>query len=150
MKLISVDPGKHAFGWALFEDGDFIAGGLCGNDTQAIDGDLKALGATEAIIELPQVYQQRMWKGDPNDLIEVAIVAGKAAHALAMAGATDIEFVKPRVWKGTRSKKICNKLTLDTLTSCERAAFDTIEVLASLRHNVIDAIGIGLWRLKRR
>ncbi len=152
--LMSIDPGKGVCGWAKFQDsnGRLLACGLVRGKTF---GDMsfeikRTLGNTyvdRLVVEKPQVYQQRMWKGDPNDLIDVAIVGGMAAQAIDFG---IFEDVTPRKWKGTRPKKVCNKLTLDTLDDGELEVYRSIDVFASLRHNVLDAIGIGLWRLGRR
>ncbi len=148
MTMLSIDPGKHMFGWAAFEDDRLNRCGLVKGE-----GFQDMMGAfvyhrtpTEIVVEIPQVYQQRMWKGDPNDLIDVAIVAG----AVAAQFRCETTFIRPRKWKGTRPKKVCNKLTLGTLDDGELKVYRSVDVLASLRHNVIDAIGIGLWRLGRR
>ncbi len=152
MTLVSIDPGKHMFGWAAFEDGHLYRCGLVkGDDFQEMmqTFDIRSVAMsvpTQIVVEVPQVYQQRMWKGDPNDLIDVAIVAG----AVAARFRCETIFIRPRKWKGTRPKKVCNKLTLDTLDPNEMGVYQWIDVLASLRHNVLDAIGIGLWRLGRR
>lgn len=155
MTLLSIDPGKKAIGWAMFTEnplqkgGDLWACGLVrGDDLKDL---IKAIasclvGARRAIIEIPQVYQQRHWGGDPNDLIDVALVAGAVAGRLLCP----VEFVKPHAWKGTRKKRICHALTRKTLTDDEWSIVESVDAPSSLRHNVIDAVGIGLWRLKRR
>ena len=153
MTLVSIDPGKTALGWACFNNQVLAHCGLIRSKSifgmaNVINNTLGGLYPDDVVIEIPQVYQQRMGKGDPNDLIDVGIVAGMVTSVL---GEFDqIQMIRPRRWKGTRPKNICNALTLKTLDVDERKVFEEIEVIASLRHNVIDAIGIGLWRLGRR
>lgn len=150
--LVAIDPGKRLFGWAAFEGGRLNRCGLVkGKGFQEMMGafDVAAVAMsvpTQIVVEIPQVYQQRLHKGDPNDLIDVALIAGAAAARFRC----ETIFIRPRKWKGSRPKGVCNKLTLKTLDREELEAYQSIAILASLRHNVLDAIGIGLWRLGRR
>ena len=156
MYTVAIDPGKKAVGWALFSDKNLIQCGLVINEggpaqlNAAMEDAFQDFHAAVVVVEVPQMYQQRFLKGDPNDLIDVALAAGMAVGNLAPCGDEDIELVRPRKWKGTRPKKVCNQLTLKTLTPAELAIYENTECLASLRHNVIDAIGIGLWKAGRR
>ena len=152
--LISIDPGKHSLGWARFDDERLTACGLLRwKDWASMAGGMswmqERLGSepsTLIVIEVPQVYRQRFWKGDPNDLIDVALVAGAAG----MIFGPGIKFIRPHEWKGGRGKNVDHPLTLSRLSSSERVELDKLDVPKSLRHNVLDAIGIGLWKLGRR
>ena len=92
--------------------------------------------------------------------LDLKIHAGEAEHArvrlpailgLDLAGVVvatmapycQAELVHPRVWKGQRPKDVDNRWTLSQLDADELA-------VAGKNHNVLDAIGLGLWRLKRR
>lgn len=156
--LIAIDPGKRSLGWARFDydlhDQRLAACGLLRwKDWAAMCGGMlwlyERLGGEqsgEIVIEVPQVYQQRHWKGDPNDLVDVALVAGAAGVKF---GPT-VLFVRPREWKGSRPKKADHALTLSRLSPDELAELDQVDAPKSLRHNVLDAIGMGLWKLGRR
>jgi len=93
------------------------------------------------VVELPRIYSVRHWKGDPNDLLDVAAVAGAAATL------GEPRFVTPQQWKGRVPKPIHHKRIRAVLSADELAVFVTAEdaIPKSLAHNVLDAIGIGLW-----
>ena len=149
--LIAIDPGK-GLGWAVFKgselaDAGLLTGGLgqLSSELMAICGQWKPDGA---VIEIPQVYQQRSWKGDPSDLIGVAIAAGIAFAAIAPY--TEATLVTAHTWKGNRPKRIDNRYTLKLLSVKEQAQLKAAGIKPSLLHNTLDAIGLGLWKLRRR
>lgn len=134
--LVAVDPGKHACGWAVFYDGHLYTCGL---------GEIPNMFRypDDLVVEIPQIYQQRKWQGDPKALVEVAFAAGRST-----AWHPEPHTIRPHDWKGSRPKDICNRVTMNALTDEEK---DLIPTLPKTKlHNVIDAIGIGLWRLGRR
>lgn len=141
--LFSIDPGKNEFAWALFDNKKLIKCGMCEVDN--IRDLVYGVMIDEVVIEVPQIYMQRKWKGDPNDLIDVAVTAGRVAGQFSQ-----VEFVRPRIWKGNRPKDIDNNYTLSQLISKELTILNICGVQKSKRHNVVDAIGIGLWKLGRR
>ncbi len=146
--FLAVDPSTRATGWALFVVGRLNACGLIrASDSlemiAAVGRELPA-GFT-GIIELPQIYRQRQQKGDPNDLIHVAAVAGACAAKCKAS-----RFILPRTWKGTVPKSIDNARTLKALTAQESAVLQGVEIPAFLVDNVLDAIGLGLWETKRK
>jgi hypothetical protein len=98
------------------------------------------------ISEVPQVYRAGASKGDPDDLIQLAGVVGVFAQAFR---ATTHFGVKPREWKGQVPKDVHHARLVKTLTPEELAM---VEAAAppSLRHNVLDAVGIGQWFFKNR
>jgi hypothetical protein len=141
--LMTIDPGKNACGWAIFQEDTLIA---CGYDLSA-QYCAKSYGVDKIVVELPQIYRQRQQKGDPNDLVSVAFAAGRFVQE-ALHGATTIQVVRPHDWKGSRPKHIDNKVTFNALSNAER---ELVPMLPDTKlHNVIDAIGIGLWALGRR
>lgn len=158
MRVLTIDPGKHDFGWSLFGAGDTGLLGcglvrsktryeLVNKTTQLVESIRERL--TFAVIEIPQVYQQRHWRGDPNDLIQVALTAGGVGFHIIDLG-LNVKFVLPHDWKGSRKKEICNPLTLRTLNPKETKIFKAVKAPKYLQHNVLDAIGIGLWTKGRR
>ena len=153
MKLAAIDPGVHEIGWAIFNGAELEAAGLIeGSLLSHLSKELEFLfdhhKPSAAVVEIPQVYQQRSWKGDPNDLISVAVVAGVAVAALSRY--TVVELVRPHAWKGNRPKNVDNRLTRTRLNAGERIKVETCGVSKGKRHNVVDAVGIGLWKLRRR
>ncbi len=103
------------------------------------------LPTDNAIIELPQIYPGPRDE-DPNDLIQVARCVGQWECELRRAGAT-VRLVHPREWKGSVPKTVHNARVLAALTDAERARLPKLP--ASKLHNVLDAVGLGLWLLKR-
>lgn len=135
--MISVDPGNCS-GYARWENSQLVSCGvfdLRTDQTTPWYWDDDAL-----VIERPQVY--RNGKGDPNDLITLAITCGKI-EALYR----DVQEVLPNTWKGNVPKDIHHRRILDKLSPRELAVIPFLP--ATKRHNMVDAIGIGLWYLYR-
>lgn len=145
-RLISIDPGKDYFAFARFEDCKLV---FCGRGPLTmLDGCLTfgkhAVGGTQVLVELPQVYAQRHWKGDPNDLIQVATTVGRIMQLCPSA-----EQVLPRRWKGTVPKKVMLERIVSKLTLAERVMVAACPGPKSKHHDILDAIGLGLWACKR-
>ena len=154
MKLIAIDPGKVCLGWASFKDARLVAAGIIENNTRLVatyeplEDVMHGEDPSCVIIEVPQVYPQRAQKGDPNDLIDVAVIAGVVA-GLALSF-VEPQLVKPHAWKGNRPKTVDNEYTLSLLKPDELKIVNGCGASKSKLHNVIDAVGIGLWKLGRR
>ena len=82
-----------------------------------------------------------------NDIGMLAFHAGMLA---ARVKAKSVRLVKPQQWKGSRPKEVDNRLTMGLLSDQERRIVAAVNAPPSLLHNVIDAIGIGLWAIGRR
>ena len=156
---VSYDPGARAVGVALWEDGEltaaFLARGKSWHHTASVAFRRVCEHVPMAlierfVIEVPQVYTQRKQKGDPNDLITVALNAGAFGMFAAMCsgcGAEIIEY-RPHQWKGQAPKDVAIKRFQKRLSNEER---DRVEKVAkSLQHNVWDAVGLGLYDGGRR
>lgn len=165
-RLAAVDPGKNGCGIAIFTDGGLIGAyyecparnpfhnsehecGGPGNYTRAHCTASEALlritgmGVHELIVE-HMVKYPGMDKINVNDLLDVQTVA-----AMIAASNSGTISVYPPQWKGNVPKKIMTERIKKLLTSKERAILDAGDWPKSLEHNVVDAIGIGLWRLGR-
>ena len=146
-RLLAVDPGTHVSGWANFVDARLVACG-CWRAGGLYEMLSKILMAREkfslsfnerTVVERPQVYNQRKWKGDPNDLVGVALVAGAVAALFPPA-----DFVLPHAWKGSAPKDVVEKRVRKTL------APDELQLVAGAKKSdVWDAVGVGLWALGR-
>lgn len=141
--IVAIDPGKRASGWAVFWKRELWACGF-GNSADPI------LDATEgepdlALIEAPRVYDRRRWKGDPNDLIDISIAG---AILLGSLRPERIKVIRPQDWKGQTPKDVQAGRTLAKLSRAERSRLDGATTKGKM-HNVIDAVGIGLWELER-
>lgn len=139
--LLSVDPGVNSSGLAFWR-GDKLAQVEFMAPT---GGHFDGPTIDNLIIELPQVYQGRAQKGDPNDLVNLAFEVGRIVATLDIP----FETVKPRQWKGTVKKEIMLKRILSKLTNEELLLIKGLGLSKSQEHNCIDAIGIGLWKLGR-
>ena len=138
MDLLAIDPGD-ATGWAHFRGYHLVACGLVPSDGYAF---LPACSAV--IVEEPQVYTYG--KADPNKLLILSEKVGRILQIYPHANK-----VKPRVWKGQMPKDICHIRFLVKLDPKERQVMnESLDGVAKgLRHNVKDAVCLGLWRLRR-
>lgn len=157
-RVVSIDPGVNAIGWARFLDSKLEACGFytfqsC-NMRAAIRTSIDYPSILEDgiafVIEKPQVYGGRASRGDTQDLLDLSIVAGRLAESAELVTGIAADLVFPRQWKGQRSKKVDHPLTVSCLSETERLHLKACKVRGSLLHNVIDATGIGLWHLGRR
>ena len=145
--LIAFDPGKDHFAYAAFEENRLVRCNRLSAWNEGIEKMTALKGDVLAFIELPQVYNQRHWKGDPNDLLAVALTVGALKFAVRKASA--IELVPPHKWKGNVPKAVMLKRIESKLDTEEKEILSQISVAKSKRHDVLDAIGIGLWALGR-
>lgn len=155
-RLVSIDPGTRFTGYAWFEDkrlvdcGVLKAKGLypmlikCREYFKERETPLH-YGMPLTIIEKPQVYTQRKMKGDANDLITIALVAGYCASFFEKS-----EFVLPRTWKGTVDKDMmCTRVQNRWMNERERELLESKRIPKSYVNNTLDAIGIGMHHLGR-
>lgn len=156
--LVCFDPGIRVAGLAIFVDKKLTWAGIVRNSEQtergpyawirmadAVNEQLQDISADRIVVEVPQVYRQSSWKGDPADLIELAGVNG-AVVASVMAGSH--RGYLPREWKKQVRKDVMLRRIMSRLSPEEQAAFDD-SVPESLKHNAIDAAGLGLFELGR-
>lgn len=155
MITAALDPGLRAAGLAIFRYQTLAVGTLVRSPLDKIrDGEAwAAMGRAVAVelsgwtidhfvAEIPQVY--RGFKADPDDLIQLAGVVGAVAHVV---GAPRVTCYRPRQWKKSVPKdvfcaRIESRLSLEEVSRIRACP-------ASLRHNVIDAVGLGLVALGR-
>lgn len=144
--MICIDPGERC-GWAWF------TGALAGCGLWRLGGSFVPASDGPFVIEDQVIYPKS--KVNPNDIVKLAQTAGRAGallceHNYPLAW-DELEWVEPRTWKGTLTKDTMAVRILETLNVSERqvyfAAADKLP--EGVRHNVIDAIGIGLWKLGR-
>ena len=154
MASISIDPGVNACGVAVWEsvsNGNTLiyarliksqsAGAKAMVESVANNLDLRTYDVLA--IELPQIYVRSRSKGDPNDLIQLALVVG----AFVQRFTGTVVMYKPHEWKGTVPKKIMIERILKRLSNDEKSRIQ--KAPNSLLHNTVDAIGIGLYHTKR-
>lgn len=159
MRLLALDPGLQHFGCALFNDDlQLHAAALVrakkSPHTVAGAFEMKSLVQSwlfqqgvhemlQVVCEVPRIYPAKNRRGDLNDLITLA---GFAYAVSGLSSFMPLQYF-PRDWKGTIDPDVCNARVLARLSKVEQERIEPCP--ASLRHNVLDAIGIGLFHLDR-
>jgi hypothetical protein len=141
MKRIYIDPGSLGnAGQAIFSCGSLVSANLLDKlePIQWWPGEDEIL-----VLEHPRIYPQGRTKR-PNDVVTLAYASGRLTANVPL---NKIRKVFPRDWKGTIDADLVTARILERLTSNERALIPNLS--AELIHNVIDAIGLGLWDLQR-
>jgi hypothetical protein len=165
--LLAVDPGIDRCGLAAFVGDRLVWAGHEGMPQKASVDALNRVHATvahvraaltsagfvletsfdEVAIEWPQVYMPGKSKGDARNLLLLAAIDG----ALAYATSAKLRAVRPDEWKGQLPDtvvqgRVSARLDLEE-AKVLAAAFERVP--EGRRHNVTDAVGIGLWTLRR-
>ena len=138
--LVAVDPGVHACGVAEFFGGVLIHAGLT-------DAPVVYQGTGCVVCEIPE-QRGRTTNIRMSDLIELAVAAGRMTGAVP----TDrVEYVTPSRWKGQLPKKIQHARMLACLypPEIETLAMGVEPTESCLRHNIYDAVCLGLVTLER-
>ena len=149
-RLVAVDPGVKLAGVAIFDDTQLMAAYLVRGEhvfdtVQLVRTSLlgKWRSNIELAIEKPQVYVQSKQKGDPNDLIDLAIMVGALAYQFPSK-----TLYYPRQWKGQVPKDIM-VARVKTKLSADEMKRVGLPRAQSLHHNIWDAVGIGLHHRRR-
>lgn len=109
-------------------------------------------------VEWPQVYTAVKSKGDPNDLLAVAAVGTAIAGMLSYATYLDgggwclqVLSPKPSEWAGQLPKSTNTKRASQSPRARRVLSRlgDSERQVATLKHDALDAIGIGLYVLGR-
>lgn len=138
--LLAIDPG-NATGWALFStSGELIECGLSSPAKWITLVTRVAPWKPDVLIEEPTLYQHS--KANPASVMALQLKVGELKGRFESAGCT-VRLVQPRTWKGQVPKLVHNQRTLKALSDTERALCE------GARHDTLDAIGLGLWALKR-
>lgn len=165
--VVSIDPGIRGTSAAVFSDAKLIACAYVENPAKAGSRIAEAALVAEETgdwirshrvhvdalwIEWPRVYQAgggRTKGQDPNDLRALCAIGG--AIAVMFLESTRVCTVEPHAWKGTMTKDVTAVRVLSKLRAEEKSIMAAAhrEVAASLRHNITDAVGIGLYGVGR-
>lgn len=102
----------------------------------------------DVVLECPQVYRVGKSKGDPNDLIPLALVGGYVAGIYVHASVTS---PLPREWLGGNTPKASKGDPWESPRGARaaRALSDIERSRIVPSHDALDAACIGLWRLGR-
>lgn len=144
---LAFDPGKHVIGWASFVDDDLIRCGLHSPDHLAT---MAAPPEARILVEYQQIYTRgKSRTRNPADVLSVTIVAGRIVQALRPTRSETVELILPHAWKGGVDGDVMTRRIVSMLTPKECEILRATKVQKSLLHNVIDAIGLGLWSVGR-
>lgn len=163
MLTLAIDPGLRECGLAWYRDQTLVRCGLAVNPdrhgrglaawrsmAQACFALWRPRGTLDdLVVELPQVYGSGRGKGDPNDLLQLTGVLGAIGGYLR---AQHYHEFTPRAWKGQVPKAVHHDRVVNVwLSESELAALrlGCEDVKSDLKHNVLDAVGLGLHWHKR-
>jgi len=144
--VLSIDPGTKAIGWAYWVNGKLSDCGIARgkNWIESVE-DLPRIEVSRLVVEDQQIYKSS--PVDAHDLLAVARVVGAV---VVLYDAASVKLVRPSEWKGQVPKVVCNRRTIERLSEAERDILTRKPYGKTLLHNLLDAVGIGLWELKRR
>ena len=162
--LLSVDPGLHKLGWALWSrKGELQVASLCiapaaksdmrtwVNMTDALyeqlldSMDREGRGVNTLVCEMMQAYERNRSTTNHEDLLQLCGVLGALAHEFQHA---EMFEYRPREWKGQVPKEICHTRALAKLSDEERARIQ-LPRDAKAKLDVLDAVALGLFHLKK-
>ena len=152
---VGIDPGVHECGVAIACNHPTFTllkawqvSGPVDHMVQQILDYIPAAGSISICVEGQQIYRSEKSKGNPNDMIRVAQVAGGMLWALVCeSGATAYEIPLPRAWKGATPKAIHHeRLKRDYPQWIDPVAAETTK---SKQHHVWDAVGLLEWHRKQ-
>jgi hypothetical protein len=161
--LLAVDPSLRSTGVALFRDNVLIATSRLSCSVRSLNMGTRCIGVAQTItlwyrnsarghptpdlvFEWPQIYRAAKSKGDPNDLVPLAGIGMSLAGMLNVLPITPTpaewagqlkKFTKGDVGQSPRALRIRSRLSESELEHWQD------------QHDVIDAIGLGLWCLGR-
>lgn len=137
---LAIDPGKET-GLAFFRGTELVGVSL-------VDGDdpPPLFGVDVVVCEIPHTGDGRATKAD---IITLSVRAGRVLGRVPR-GVTS-RLVTPSDWKGQLPKAVSHARIAGALTELERGVLAAAcgPLPKGSRHNVWDAVGIGLWALGR-
>jgi hypothetical protein len=135
-KLLAIDPGEFT-GWAVYENRTLVA---CGHGAPPA-----SLVPDEMIIERPHEHRT---KARVKDIITLAIRAGEwAGKYFGPMDRSHVRYVEPNTWKGgSLDKGVCHSRMWPRLRPEEQRVVSLAGsgIAEGKRHNMLDAVGIGL------
>lgn len=153
--LICVDPGSNTVGLALFAGGHLVEVHLIETPKQNLHR--RALQqvrsgrqygnhceyAPTIVIEMPRIYPHSEVR--PNDIVELAFVAGCVVGGLSAANSiSDLVLYTAQDWGGQVCKKVKNKRTLKKHPELN----DMLKIYpVSFHEHIIDAVAMGDYYL---
>lgn len=159
-EIVSIDPGTEALGWAVWRHGRLWRAGVSRSvererspeayaryHAAAIGLALDPDSPPEAVALESMEWRHGDVRSQPRDLLAVQTVGCLVAGRLGGF----VHLYPPSRWKGTIPKDIHHERIKNALDANERAVLDQAlaGVRASNRKEVLDAVGLGLYHLRR-
>lgn len=144
--ICSWDVGKRQSAWAFFYDGELEAASH-GHFDDLVEGAPFYAGCL-VLIEFPNKEKHRA-EIPLSDLLHLARRCGRIEQRYIDQGQKEIQLVLPVEWKGSVDKKVMNNRVLKRLTEDEKRKLPRRPRAGDYDHNLLDAVGIGLWKLGR-
>lgn len=158
MQRLAIDPG-NCTGWAIFSHAGLLQ--RCGVSTPKTKPTPKDLGLG------PTQFRQGMFRGwaltiempevtptTPSipDILKLCVSLGRYVDWFEDNAGGTVDYVKPASWKGQVPKEIHHPRIYAALRPEEqKILYDTGLAMAdSKRHNMVDAVGLGLYSVGRR
>lgn len=139
-RLIAVDSGTDS-GIAVFEDGLLLRAAFRPIEQVEVT---KASSCADVVVEIPDRV-----KVNPKSIIKLALNAGRWLEKLGTACTGEVRAVEASAWKASTDPDVLARRILACLTPAELARVPKTKSALGYNHNVVDAIGLGLWRLGR-
>lgn len=157
-ELLSIDTGFRYFGYAVFGSEGLIHAGLSKDTSTSDDWDIwtkqppsflhvvnviKAFEWVEsprAVIEYPKMRRDTP---NPEAIVKLSAACG-ALTGILQAGGFSVLWVEPHSWKGSVKKDVFTKRLLAKIPQCDYCKIENIK-----DHNILDAVGIGLWQRRK-
>lgn len=149
--LLAIDPGAKT-GWALFarvgapsvQPWALQAAGIASPDGPRDWPGMKHLD--QVVIEAP--VRPNPHTPRPADLLTLSRTIGRYIERFSDY---TTELVEPHKWKGSVAKEIFLRRIEASLSPADRDMYKrlTFTYAASIVHNMLDAIGLGLWAQKQ-
>lgn len=136
--LCAVDSGADS-GFAIFDDGELVS--ACLRKLPA-DG-TTASNFQAAVVEIPDRV-----KVNPKSIIKLALNAGAWLQYFGGYG-RPVEAIEASAWKASTDPDVLARRILACLTPEEVKRLPKTRSALGYNHNVLDAVGLGLWRLGR-
>ena len=140
--MAAIDPGKHFCGasfWSVKKTtAELMWAKLVPTDQTIFMFCVSGIDNLHIVIEQPRNYRGSSATDSGVKALKDTIIRLNIEYPLCKK-----TYFYPDQWKGSVPKPIHNKRTLDALSIKEKTLFDTTD------HNVIDAVGIGLFALGR-
>jgi hypothetical protein len=150
MHYIGIDPGVHWSAFAVMDPDHrtvnitrIPSAGLATTLSSALER-FSGSGSVTALVE-GQRHYPGVKSSIPNDLIDLANVAGRLAGALEISG-IPVSIVKPQMWKGAVPKEIHNQ-RVEARILKDGYTIDWTGILKSERNHYWDAIGMAFYLL---